>query len=315
MEEGVALNIIYNGIDITNSVEPLKINLIDNSACMPDSIECVFSDTDWQWSEWKPVKNDTLEVKQGGYSTGLMFVDELGQSAGKFQLKALSIPQPSKTARSQSWENVRLLEFINEIAGRYGFKVQTYGIENYLYQRVDQIEQADFSFLAYRCMLEGYALKINNKSIVIYNEHAEEQKPVDSKNSIIYQSDIFQNLKFKNKSTDIFQKCLIKSNNSNAFIKGEFEDKNIYGPTLINQIFCSDQAEANRFAKGYLRRANKEMITGAFPIKLNTNYAAGTNVEVEKVGMFDGKYFIDKLLHDFINDRTNLCLRRPLEGY
>lgn len=315
MEEGVGLNILYNNIDITSSVEPLRINLTDNAGGIPDSIESIFSDTDEIWSQWKPIKNDTLEVKQDGYSTGLMYVDELFQSAGIFQLKALSIPQHSKTARSQGWGNVRFLEFVNEIAGRYGFKVQTYGIENHFYQRVDQIEQADFSFLDYRCMIEGYALKINNKNIVIYNENYLEQKVVDTTNSIVYKSDIINNFEFKNKSTNIFQKCLVKSNNYSGYIQGEFEDKTIYGPTLTKLINCSDQAEANRFAKGNLRFANKGMITGVLPIKLNTNYAAGSNVKIKNVGMFDGKYFIDRLVHDFMNDRTNICLRRPLEGY
>ena len=309
------MNVLYNAVDITNSVEPIKAILTDNSGGVPDSIECIFSDTSDLWSQWKPKKNDTLEIKQNGYSTGIMYIDELIQSAGIFKLKALSIPHHSKTARSQGWENVRFLEFVNEIAGRYGFTVQTYGIENYLYKRVDQIEQADFSFLAYRCMLEGYALKINNKNVVIYNESLLEQKGIDSVGSIIYKSDILNNFEFKDKSTDIFSKCLIKSSGSNGFIQGQFEDENVYGATLTKQIYCSDQGEANRFAKGYLRATNKQMITGTFPIKLNTSYAAGTNVEIKKIGMFDDKYFINRLVHDLMNNRTNLCLRKALEGY
>gem|GEM_PF-719403 len=309
------MNIIYNGIDITNSVEPLKINLIDNAGGVPDSIECIFSDIDGLWSKWKPLKNDTFEIKQEGYSTGIMYIDELIQRDGRFQLKALSIPQHSKTARSQGWENVRFLEFVTEIAGRYDFTVQTYGIKNHVYQRVDQIEQADFSFLSYRCMLEGYALKINNKSIIIYDEHYQEQQSIDAVNSVIYKSDILNNFEFKNKSTNIFQKCLIKSSGASGFIKGEFEDKRIYGSTLTKQIYCSNQSEANRYAKSYLRAFNKEMITGDFYIKLNTNYAAGTNVEVREIGIFDGKYFISRLVHDLVNSRTSIYLRKQLEEY
>jgi hypothetical protein len=309
------LNILYNAVDITNSVEIIKTILTDNSGGVPDNIECIFSDINDLWSQWKPKKNDTLEVKQDGYSTGLMFIDELSQSAGMFKLKALSISQNSKTTRSQGWENIRFLEFINEIGGRYDFNIQTYGIENFLYQRVDQIEQADFSFLAYRCMLEGYALKINNKNIVIYNENYLEKKDIENVSSIIYKSDILNNFEFKNKSIGIFQKCLIKSNGSSGVLQGQFEDKNVFGATLTKQIQCSDIAQANRFAKGYLRATNKEMITGSLPIKLNTNYAAGTNIEVKKIGMFDGKYFIDKVVHDLINNRTGLYLRKPLEGY
>lgn len=309
------MNIIYNSVDITNSVEPLKITLTDNSGGIADSIEAIFSDTKDLWSQWKPKKNDTLEVKQNGYSSGLMYIDELIQNAGKFTLRALSIPQSSKTARNQAWENVRFLEFASEIAGRYGFKIQTYGIENQLYQRVDQIEQADFSFLAYRCMLEGYALKINNKNIVIYDEYTYEQKSIAGTNSIIYKTDILNSFQFKDKSTDIFKKCVVKSNSAGRYIQGEFEDPNVNGPTLTKLIYCSNQAEANRYAKSYLRFFNKNMTTGSFPINLNTDYAAGTNIQIKNTGMFDNKYFIDKIIHDLINSRTNPHLRKPLEGY
>ena len=114
MEEGVSLDILYNSINITSSVDPLKVTLIDNSGGVPDGIDCIFSDTNGLWSQWKPKKNDTLEVKQDGYSSGLMYIDEIIQNAGTFELKSLSIPQSSKTAKNQVWENIRFLEFVNQ---------------------------------------------------------------------------------------------------------------------------------------------------------------------------------------------------------
>ncbi len=57
------------------------------------------------------------------------------------------------------------------------------------------------------------------------------------------------------------------------------------------------------------------MITGSFDVNLNIKYAAGTNIEITGIGLFDGKYFIQRLAHDLINSRTSLNVRRPLEGY
>ncbi len=309
------MDIIYNKVNINNDVEPVVLKLKDNAGGKPDSINIAFSDTKGLWSKWNPKKNDTLQVKHNGYDTGLMFIDELTQNSGTFGIKALSIPQQSKTARSQGWENVRFLEFVNQIAAKYGFEVKTYNVVNYLYQRVDQIDQADFDFLAYRCMLEGYTLKIYNKTIAIYDEHEEEQKEVDQKNSIIYENQILRNFVFKNVSTDIYQKCIVKSNGINGYIKGEYSAKDIFGPVLNKLIYCSNQAEADRYAKGLLRYENKKMISGSFSTQLNTNWAAASNVEVRQVGMFDNKYFIDSLTHDLICSETYLRLRKPLEGY
>jgi hypothetical protein len=309
------MDILYNNVNITNDVTPLELSLVDNAGGKPDSVESVFLDTQGLWSKWNPHKNDTLQIKHKGYDTGLMYIDELSQNAGKFNIKALSIPQHSKTSRSQGWENVRLLEIVNQIASRYGFAVKTYNIINHLYPRADQIDQADFDFLAYRCMLEGYALKIHNKTIVIYDEYTEEQKTVDQVNSIIYENQILRGYTFKNISTEIYQKCIVKSNGINGYIQGEYSAKDIFGPTLNCFIYCNNQAEANRFSKGMLRYENKKMISGSFNTQLNTNWAAGSNVEVKQVGMFDGKYFINKIIHDLINSESILRLRKPLEGY
>jgi phage protein D len=308
------MNIIYNGTDITGSVQPITLQITDNAGGKPDSLTISFSDTDGIWSKWKPAKNDTIQVLENGFDTGIMFIDQLSQSAGVFGVMALSIPQTSKTARSQGWEKVRLLEIATEIAARCGFALQTYGITNHLYERIDQQETADFAFLADLCMLEGYALKINNRSLVLYDEHAQEQESIIPSLSIIGDGSINGSFGFTNKSTDIYQKCIIRSNGE-SYIEGEYTAIDVLGPTIKRDIYATNQAGANRWAKGILRSFNKHMVTGSFSINLNTNYAAGTNINVENIGMFDGKYFIHKLIHDLINNKTALTLRKPLEGY
>jgi uncharacterized protein len=312
MEEGGLMNILSNGVDISPSVQPTSLLISDRSGGIPDSIGVLFSDTEGQWSQWKPSKNDTLQIKQNGFNTGIMYIDELAQGAGVFETNALSIPQKCKTHRSQGWENVRFMEIVSQIAARYGFRVQTYNVINHLYERVDQNEEADLSFLAFRCMLEGYALKINNRNLVIYDEAKEEQK---EPKPIIYQSNMHGSFNFRSKSTDIFEKCIIHSQTLTDFIKGEFVDSSFFGPTIKKNLFVSNQDEANRWSKGILRSFNKYAITGKFSIDLNLNLASGTCIGIQDTGMFDGKYFIDQLTHDLINNRTKLMVRKPLEGY
>lgn len=309
------MQLFYNGKDITSSVQATSVQVTDNATGKPDSLFISFADPDGIWSQWEPTKNDTLRVRDSGFDTGECFIDQITLEAGTIAITALSIPQVSKSTRSQGWENVRFMEFVTQIAARYGFTVQTYGVVNHLYDRVDQNDEADFAFLAYRCLLEGYGLKINNRSVVIYNESAEEQKVVDPNLGFIRESDINGRFRFVDKSVDIYEKCVIRSTSSGGFIEAEFKDNAVNGPTLKKNLYVSNQAEANRWAKGLLRACNKHRITGKLPVNLNTNYAAGTCVEVEGVGMFSGKYFVDKLTHDLIKNQTILLLRKPLEGY
>ncbi|MFD5019994.1 phage late control D family protein [Paenibacillus sp. NPDC058367] len=309
------MQIIYNGVDITSEVQPTKVLNMDNSGGKPDRVDLVFADPEGVWSKWNPAKNDTLQIVESGFDSGLMYIDQISQSAGSFGLQALSIPQISKTARSQGWESVRFMEFATQIAARYGFGIKTYGVINHLYDRVDQVETADFVFLAERCSLEGYALKINNESIVIYDEAMQEKNAPNPELSIIRESDIAGAYVFTNKSTDIYGKCIVRSQTLKGYIEGQYTAIGVNGPTLKRNLYASNQAEANRWAKGILRSFNKHMITATLVINLNTNYAAGTTVQVVDIGLFDGVYIIDHLTHDEINNQTKLTLRKPLEGY
>jgi phage protein D len=312
MEEGTRVNILYKGVDITADVQPVKLLITDNAGGKPDSLVVGFSDTLGLWSQWKPAKNDTLQVKHNGFDTGVMYIDELSQGAGVFELKALSIPQTCKTARTQGWEKVRFLEIVTQIAARYGFKVQTFGVTNHFYERVDQQEEPDFAFLSDRCELEGYALKVTGGSVVVYDEPTQEHQ---SAVAIIQQGDMHGAFEFIDKSIDIYGKCIVRSQSGSDFIIGEFTAPGVTGPTLKRTLYVSTKAEANRWAKGLLRSYNKYMVTGTFSIDLNTGLAAGSPIEVQGTGMFDGPFFIDRLVHDLIHNRTKLTVRKPLEGY
>uniref|UniRef100_UPI003F67A1F6 hypothetical protein n=1 Tax=Gorillibacterium sp. sgz5001074 TaxID=3446695 RepID=UPI003F67A1F6 len=83
------MNILYNGVDITSAVQPTVLQLTDHATGKPDSLSVVFADPDGLWSQWKPRKNDLLQVRTGSFDTGAMFIDHLEQGAGEFAMKAL----------------------------------------------------------------------------------------------------------------------------------------------------------------------------------------------------------------------------------
>ena len=101
-----------------------------------------------------------------------------------FVLKALSLPQEAKTTHGPgrrsgclSW----LMRLQPDISWGLGF-----GINNHFYKRLDQINKTDIEFLAWRCSLEGYSLKVTDKTIVIFDERTmEKSSPVKT----IYHSD------------------------------------------------------------------------------------------------------------------------------
>lgn len=304
------MNLIYEGTDITKDVEIHRAELIDTSGGKSDSIEVCFSDVSGHWSKWKPQKNDKIIISENGLSSGVMYIDEIEQQRGMFIIRALSLPQACKTQNTRSWESIRFLELAADIALKHGFKIESYGIENYLYTRVDQFEQADFEFLLYRCILEGYMLKISDSKVTIYNESYLENQ---STNKFISIEEFDGRYKFKTKSTDIFNSCEVTYD----AIKGVYNpNKPPYGPILkYHDIYVHSNEEANRFAKNLLRNKNKFENTGSFNIKLDTGIASGINIKLSGIGLSDGKYFCHETKHNFINNKTSLNVRIVLEGY
>ncbi|MDF2591972.1 MAG: hypothetical protein K0S75_1438 [Clostridia bacterium] len=302
---------IYQGVDITNEIDIIKANIIDNASGIADSIELVASDTKKLWSKWKPLKGDTIALEQGNLKSGIMFVDQLEQISGKFTIKAVSTPLQAKTARSRHWENIRFLELAKDIAGNYGFTVYSYGITDWLYEIVDQIEQPDFHFLHERCILEGYCLKITDSKVVLYDErYLEQQATVKD----IYLDDIDIDHEFKTVTVGLYSSCEVQT--ADGLIKALYRPLSPpSGPILRKNIYVSSQAEAERFASGLLRYTNKLENFGRIQIEQDTGLAAGSNVNLIDIGLLDGKAFAHQVIHKIVNNKTILKLRKPLEGY
>ncbi|MGI5839281.1 MAG: phage late control D family protein [bacterium] len=303
------MQLIYQGKDITSAVEISRADIIDNSGGIADSIELQFNDPQSIWSQWQPQKGDRLQLREAGFDSGLMYVDELWQTNGVFAVRALSIPQTAKTPNTQAWEAVRFLEFATELAARHGFRLETYGITNHLYDRVDQVDEADFSFLAGRCRLEGYMLKLTDGKAVIYDErHMEAQAPVRTCTA----GQLDGPYQFRDRVTDVFGACRLNYGS----ISYEFTAPGIAGPILkVNDIHVASLGEAERFAKGLLRSKNKYEMAGSLAVELDPGVAAGNTIGIQGVGMADGIHFCETVIHHLVAKKTVLKVRRPLEGY
>lgn len=306
---GDILEFIYLGKDITQYVEIKKADIIDNAGGELDSIEVKVNNPNNQWSLWKPQKNDVIELKKDGFTSGKMYIDEIEQVSGVVTLSALPIKQEAKNENTKAWENIRFLELLQEFATKHNLQLKTYGIENHLYKRINQLEMADFYFLSNRCLLEGYMLKITDNKLVIYSEKHLEKERSKTK----FSNELFDNkFSFKDKSNEIYKACELICGN----IKYKFQVDSISGPTLkIKDIPVYDIAEAERYSRNILRFKNKFERTMCFPIELNSKIAAGTVVEIENCGLADGKYFVYQSIYKLADNKTFLKLRQIPEGY
>jgi hypothetical protein len=293
------MDILYNSKSIVSATEPAICEVVEFASGAADSINIIFSDSLNQWTGWKPKKGDQLEATEGTYKSGAMFIDDISQSRSKFQLKGLSTPLTAKTVNQKSWENVRLKAIFSEIASKYGFGIEFYGVENYLYERVDQYER-DFELLHRLSVREGYNIKVNNKKIVVYDERKLTTKPIN-----ITPSDVIGDYAYRDKTDEIMAACIVTGNG----FKSEAKSSKIGGVLKIDESIYS-QAEGDRFAKNYLWHSQKDEETMRLAVELNSGIAGASLITLSGFGIPDGTWIASEVFQKLSNEKTGLILRR-----
>ena len=175
------MKILYEGVDIYPDISVHRCYHDMYAEKQSDELLLKLNDTRELWDSWNPKKGDTIAIEDGAAKTGKMFVESVVPESGIITLRAYSVPQSAKDTRSKSWEKVKFLQLAQEIAGRHGLTLETYGITDQTYDYVEQNNLADFAFFQNRCTLEGAAFLVYDGKLVVYDEaRMESQQPVDT---------------------------------------------------------------------------------------------------------------------------------------
>ena len=303
---------VYEGVDIYPDVSVHRCYHDMYAEKQSDELLLKLNDTRELWDSWNPKKGDTIAIEDGAAKTGKMFVESVVPESGIITLRAYSVPQSAKDKRSKSWEKVKFLQLAQEIAGRHSLTLETYGITDQTYDYVEQNNLADFAFFQNRCTLEGAAFLVYDGKLVVYDEaYMESQQPVDT--ITITPANDFE---YRDEGANAYG----SAEAVNGGLTGTFAAPN-GGDKVLRRILpfrMTDQSEADRFAKGLLRDANKNATVGTlWTGSLLRDYAAGSVVTLatEGVKSWDGTAFISRIRHDYVKTRSKLYLRKPLEGY
>ena len=306
------MKIIYQGVDIYPEISVNRCFHDMYGEKQSDELLLKLNDTRQLWDVWSPKKGDTIAIEDGPAKTGKMFVESVVPESGLVSLRAYSMPQSVKDKRSKSWEKVKFLQLAQEIADRHGLTLETYGITDQTYDYVEQNNLPDFAFFQNRCTLEGVAFLVYDGKLVVYDEaHMEAQAPADTI-TITPASDF----EYRDEGGSAYGSAeAVNGGMTGTFKAPAGGDKML---RKIIQIRMTDQSEADRFAKGLLRDANKAATTGIlWTGSLLRNYAAGSVVSLATEGAksWDGAAFISRVRHDYVKTTSKLYLRKPLEGY
>ncbi len=304
------MKILYQGVDIYPEVSVHRCFHDMYGEKQSDELLLKLNDTRQLWDVWSPKKGDAIAIEDGAAKTGKMFVESIIRESSSIILRAYSMPQSVKESRSKAWEQVRFMQLAQEIAGRHGLTLETYGVIDQTYDYVEQNNLPDFAFFQRRCILEGAAFLVYDGKLVVYDEaYVENQAPIETIN-ITPMSEF----EYRDETARGFGSAVVV----NGRLTGAFSAPCGGDKALYKIIPTTDQVEANRFAKGILRAVNKNAITGTIWVEsLLRNYAAGSVVTLATEGArsWDGPVFISRIRHDYVRSRSKLYFRKPLEGY
>ena len=332
------VKIEYNGTDVTKELNSdlLSFSFTDNASGNADDISIVLNDAKriyidkWSFEQGDYIKADIITInwrKDGDRQKlpcGVFMVDE-PEYAGRpsiVNLKAISVPANTNfmnTKRTKVWKSVTLKAIGQEIAKRYGLTFYFDSKTNPVIGKKEQSDEEDASFLQTACEDEGFALKVTDKKLIMFNESEYEQRTPIAK--FKESSSSITNYSFKPTLTqtgyvgvslkyyDAKKKKLVQYVFSHKKID-ENKDK-IY--KLNKQV--ANLEEAKRLAQNTLRKVNKKQTTATLELVGDTRLLSGCVIELEDFGVFSGKYYIDKAQHSLSGYKTNIEMHKVLEGY
>lgn len=300
-------NIIVDGEDVTERLNIINDTLYvtDRAGAQADTLKMLIAND----SEYQITKGQSMTVNFGGFKSGNMTVDIITPTTLNAIVEAVSASTKVKIRRSRHYMNVRFFDIINDIALETGLSVLYVGtINNWFYENVSRHNETGLGFLNRLCIREGYALKVDDKRIIVYDrESAEAAKSVITitPDKLINDTIRFQENSCIAEAVKVRYFNIITGNKIEYTAGiGEAGEQN----TITEYV--SGIYEAERFAKGYLREKNKNCTTVLALIPINTDIAASNNIDFNGFGRFDGKYSIEEITHCPITEQTKIRARK-----
>ena len=304
-----SLKVIYEGTDIYPDVSVGRCWHDMYAWGAIDNLTIDFGDTRNLWDEWHPSEGDEIALEDGAARTGRMYVSSVVPQSSHFTVRAYAVPQSARERRCKSWERVRLFQLIGEVAQRHGMGYETYGLENFEYSYVEQDNESDLQFLDRRLTYEGAALVAYDGRLVCYSGSWAESQQAEGEIVVAPGVDY----EFRDDTARGYGSCTVTDGSTSAtYSAGD-------GKLLLQVIpeRLSSVGEAERFARGCLRRANREAVRLVIRTdSMLRRYAAGSVVDLDATAAhsWSGKAFVGRMRHDYYDSKAKLWLMRPL-GY
>lgn len=297
----------YEGVDITDSVDVRRAAYRDGSGEALDMLDVELENAA-SWHGWKPRRGDRMEVVEGTYSTGVLYVDTAIPDGRRYRLIAASAPGAVHARAWAAFEDRRIGDILQGVAAECGMGWAAYGVNTsakipYLIRANEKCS----GFLARLAMLESAAMKfVGGKATMIGIAYAQNLTAA-------------QTLEITTETPGVYYHRsegmrLAGIQVYGARGRGKASDSGA-ADGMWQKVYLPvcDDIQAARWARGLLLHHNQQ----AEVLELNTPFNAGMTalapVEVLGTEAMAGRWIVREAEHEFVGGTTRTMLMRSIE--
>ena len=183
------LHVTYMSTDITLDINKdlLSFSYTDNCNDESDNFRLTLKDETGKWAgTWSPTRGEKIDAFittdfRGSLIPGIMVVDTLRTSGSPrvFEINAVSIPLDNtirRTPKTRNFEKINLSKIAEQIAQENDLEFMYDCQENPEYDRIDQRQESDLSFLKRLCEDAGLSVKVSSEMLIIFDQLFYEKK-------------------------------------------------------------------------------------------------------------------------------------------
>ncbi len=302
------MNIIYEDTDITGKVIPSACVHKDVSHGKADTLEIVFRRSA-AWHRWQPETDDRIQIFNGDYDTGEMYIHTIVPEGEAFRIIATSLPSKAARKAWDSYRNMDLKTILHRLAVECGMTGKLFGVENTTkYPYFQRENEGCAGFLERLFSMEGVALKAyNNAFRGIGVEYAQGRNAVRG-----WALDAEQDgTRYMHQPGKKWSSVTVRTLWAEATAKDESAEKGT--SKIIAGLPAMDAATAGRWARGILLMHNREADRLRLETLFDPGIAAMTKAEITGNTGAVGEWIIDEVENDLYNGTSTVNMLRVVD--
>lgn len=295
--------------------EMASFTATDNASGEADTITIDVQNRNMKWlkNKWFPKSTDFIKagIKVENWTSkkdnrtvflGKYCIDEFSASGypGTASICGISLPVHTSfnvTERSKTYKKTSVETILEEIAKRAGIKLD-FSAEN---QKIDEISQdgrTDMDFAFSLCSDYDMCMKVYNSKLVVYGQTDYEKRKAAFKiTPFLFSEDNTYN--FNRSVSCVYDGVVFHYQDKDGKdITYRYTIPGRDGKRLLNiSGSAGSHDDAARKAKAQLASNLRSAVTASFNLMGDPAYQAGKVAEVSGFGGFDGRYFVDQVVH------------------